>query len=98
MYRIQKKNIPIYYIFYITVIYRFQILVRQYSNMERWYKNDSDFQRLYNCSFYQISEVPLERRQTLSLGIFYITASIVQIVSFFSVTLYTYVTSYFSHL
>jgi hypothetical protein len=51
--------------------------------MERWYKNDSEFQRLYNCSFYQISEVPLERRQTVSLGIFYITASIVQIVSFF---------------
>jgi hypothetical protein len=31
-----------------------------------------EYQRLYNCSFYKIEEIPLEKRQHIFLGICFV--------------------------
>jgi hypothetical protein len=48
--------------------------------MERWIRNDEEFQRLFNCSFYNVSDIPLDRRENVLYGLFLIIVSIVEIV------------------
>lgn len=51
--------------------------------MELFIRHDSEFQRLYNCSFYNISAVPLERRSNFPIGISFMTISLVEAVIIF---------------
>lgn len=48
--------------------------------MERIIRNDDEFRRFYNCSFYNVSHIPLELRQNIPLGIFYVVVSILELV------------------
>ena len=36
--------------------------------MENFIRRDDEFQLLYNCSFYNVSEIPLERRANVKTG------------------------------
>lgn len=49
--------------------------------MERFIRNDADFKRLFNCSFYNISKIPLEERVNVPLGTFWLTVCSVETVS-----------------
>lgn len=51
--------------------------------MEALLRNDYAFQQLYNCSFYNVSDVPLERRANVPMGLFVLTLSIVEWVIIF---------------
>ncbi|KAH7700799.1 Protein SRT-23 [Aphelenchoides avenae] len=37
----------------------------------------NDYERLYNCSLYNVTDVPLEKRQSILLGTFFTTCFIV---------------------
>ena len=36
--------------------------------MERFIFRDAEFDRLYNCSFYNVSDLPLEQRANVPMG------------------------------
>ena len=36
--------------------------------MEFFIRRDDEFQRLYNCSFYNVSDIPLEKRVNMLIG------------------------------
>ena len=36
--------------------------------MESFIRRDAEFKRLYNCSFYNVSDVPLEQRANVPMG------------------------------
>ena len=38
--------------------------------MESFIRRDSEFQMLYNCSFYNVSDIPLEQRVNFPIGAF----------------------------
>nr|CAD2188433.1 unnamed protein product [Meloidogyne enterolobii] len=44
-----------------------------------FYQNE--YERLYNCSIYNIDQIPLEKRQHKILGIFFIILSTIYVVS-----------------
>lgn len=50
--------------------------------MESYIRNDAEFRRLYNCSFYNVSKISLEDRVNLPLGVSIMTVSIIQLVAF----------------
>ena len=36
--------------------------------MESYIRRDAEFERLYNCSFYNVSDIPLEQRANVPMG------------------------------
>ena len=46
--------------------------------MEQFIRQTSEFQRLYNCSFYDISAIPLERRVNVPIGVFVMSISLIE--------------------
>ena len=46
--------------------------------MEQLIRRDANFQRLYNCSFYNVSDIPLEKRINVPIGLTISTVSIVE--------------------
>jgi hypothetical protein len=48
--------------------------------MEQFLLNTPDFHRLYNCSFYDVSSVPLAQRQHVLLGVVFVVITVVQVV------------------
>ena len=46
--------------------------------MENFIHRDAEFQRLYNCSFYNVSDIPLEKRANVPIGAFIFTVSFVE--------------------
>ena len=52
--------------------------------MELFIRNDSEFQRLYNCSFYNVSDIPLELRAHFPIGALIFTLAFVQEVKHYS--------------
>lgn len=48
--------------------------------MEQLIRYDADFQRLYNCSFYDVSAIPLERRTNIPIGFFFLSISFIELV------------------
>ncbi|KAI1701282.1 serpentine type 7TM GPCR chemoreceptor srt domain-containing protein [Ditylenchus destructor] len=51
--------------------------------MEMYFFKHDEWERLYNCSLYRVDDIPLEKRQHIALGVFFILVSIIFI------TLYT---------
>jgi hypothetical protein len=52
------------------------------SQMEQFLHNDTDFQFLYNCTFYNVSDIPLENRRNISLGILELLIIAIELVKF----------------
>jgi hypothetical protein len=50
--------------------------------MERFFRNDSEFQLLFNCSFYKVSDVPLEKRSNILLGIVFMLFALTEMVKY----------------
>lgn len=36
--------------------------------MESFIRHDAEFKRLYNCTFYNVSGIPLEKRASVPIG------------------------------
>jgi len=49
--------------------------------MELYLFYQNEYERLYNCSIYDIDQIPLEKRQHKILGIFFIILSTIYVVS-----------------
>jgi len=49
--------------------------------MDLYFFHHNDYERLYNCSIYNIDQIPLEKRQHKILGIFVISLSTIYEVS-----------------
>jgi hypothetical protein len=49
--------------------------------MEQIWRNTSEFQLLFNCSFYNVSDVPLSKRANFPLGIFVMFITISETVN-----------------
>ena len=43
--------------------------------MELFIRQDDEFKRLYNCSFYNVSDIPLEKRTNVPIGGFILAVS-----------------------
>jgi hypothetical protein len=39
---------------------------------------NGEFDRLYNCSFYSVDSVPVEKRQHFLLGLFFLTIGVIE--------------------
>jgi hypothetical protein len=48
--------------------------------MERFIRNDSNFQLLFNCSFYNVSDLPLHNRKGIFYGLVLLLTSLVEMV------------------
>nr|CAD2185477.1 unnamed protein product [Meloidogyne enterolobii] len=48
--------------------------------MELYLFNQNEYERLYNCSIYNIDQIPLEKRQHKILGIFFIILSTIYVI------------------
>jgi hypothetical protein len=46
-----------------------------------WHNYSDDFQLLYNCSFYNVSDIPLENRRNVPLGILELAIITIELVS-----------------
>jgi hypothetical protein len=49
--------------------------------MEAMFMDTPVYRRLYNCSFYEVSSVPLEKRQHVVLGVALAVISLIEEVS-----------------
>ena len=46
--------------------------------MESFIRRDAEFKMLYNCSFYNVSDIPLEQRASFPIGAFVFTVSFIE--------------------
>jgi hypothetical protein len=46
--------------------------------MDLFIRRPAEFDQLYNCSFYNVSAIPLEKRQHISLGFAFVTLGIIE--------------------
>ena len=58
--------------------------------MESFIRRDAEFERLYNCSFYNVSDVPLEQRANVPMGALIFSISIIEEGVFFYLTFILY--------
>ena len=52
--------------------------------MELFIRRGAEFERLYNCSFYNVSDIPLEKRQNIPIGALIFTVSFMEEGIFYS--------------
>ena len=52
------------------------------SEMERFIRQDAEFQRLYNCSFYNVSDIPREQRINVPMGALIFSVALTEEVCF----------------
>ena len=48
------------------------------ADMELFIRGDAEFNRLYNCSFYNVSDISLEKRSNVPIGIIIFTVSFIE--------------------
>ena len=48
--------------------------------MEQFFQRDADFERLYNCSFYNVSAISMEERANAPLGAVIMAISTIEMV------------------
>jgi ABC-type long-subunit fatty acid transport system fused permease/ATPase subunit len=52
--------------------------------MDELFRNSHEFRRLYNCSFYNVSDVPFAQRQNIVEGMVFLTMGVVEEVGGFA--------------
>ena len=55
--------------------------------MELFIRRGDEFERLYNCSFYNVSDISLEKRTNIPIGALIFTVSFIEEGIFYSINI-----------